>query len=101
MKEHTAHPGSHASHHSDLAAEPGVVVGVLDEDLDIGRVPVLAPNELIVGGRGRVVRGGSGGGEGGQGGRVEAGVEEGRSQLAQYILGAVLYTMRQAGVTWT
>ena len=42
MKEYRAHPWRNPPHHSDLSTEAGVLVAVLDEDLNVGAVPVLA-----------------------------------------------------------
>ena len=48
MKEHRAHPWRDPPHHSYLSTEPGVLVAVLDEDLNVRAVPVLATEDVML-----------------------------------------------------
>ena len=47
MEEDGAHAGGDAAHHAYLAAQPGVLVALLDEHLDVGAVPVLAAQDVV------------------------------------------------------
>ena len=48
MKEYRAHAWSDPPHYSYLSTEPGVLVAVLDDDLNVRAVPVLAAEDVVV-----------------------------------------------------
>ena len=48
MKEHGAHSWCDPSHNSNLSTQPGVIVAVLDDDLNVWAVPVLAPEDVVI-----------------------------------------------------
>ena len=47
MEEDGAHAGGDAAHHTNLSAQAGVLVTLLDEHLYVGAVPVLAAQDVV------------------------------------------------------